>query len=131
MKPLQRSLLDKAHRSLAAGEMLVEHGHRDFAAARIYYAMFYAAQAVLLELGLEFSKHSAVHAAFGEHFAKPGLIPTKLHRWLLDAAEARLAGDYETGNEITSADVELYTAHAKEFLDVTERLLTTPPPADA
>ena len=36
-----------------------------FAASRAYYAMFYAAEALLQSRGLAFSKHSAVHAAFG------------------------------------------------------------------
>jgi hypothetical protein len=32
--------------------------------------MFYTAEALLNEMGLEFNKHGAVHAAFGKHFAK-------------------------------------------------------------
>jgi hypothetical protein len=41
------------------------------------------------------------------HFAKTGVVPPKLHRWLLDAAEQRIAGDYEIGSEITLEDVQL------------------------
>lgn len=62
----------------------------EFAAGRVYYAMFYAAEALVFEQGLSFSKRAGVHAAFGEHFAKPGWLDAKYHRCLLDAFAKRL-----------------------------------------
>ena len=61
--------------------------------------MLYSAQALLTERGLHFRKHGGVHAAFGEHFVKTGILEQKYHRWLLDAYDKRLDGDYgiETG----------------------------------
>lgn len=56
-------LLDKARRSLASARREVNDENHDFAASRGYYAMFYAAEALLLQLGLAFSKHSAVIAS--------------------------------------------------------------------
>jgi hypothetical protein len=52
--------------------------------------MFYTAEALLNERSLRFKKHGGVHAAFGEHFAKPGLLDAKYHRWLLAAFEKRI-----------------------------------------
>ncbi len=52
-------LLDKAERSLSAAEGLLADGFPDFAAARSYYAMFYATEALLLSRDQSFSKHSA------------------------------------------------------------------------
>jgi uncharacterized protein (UPF0332 family) len=41
--------------------------------------MFYVAEALLFEKGLQFRKHSGVHSAFGEHFAKAGCsIPNSI-----------------------------------------------------
>lgn len=65
-----RSLIDKARRSLDAARSLMEEGYYDFAASRVYYAMFYVAEALLAHLGQAYSKHAAVIAAFGREYAK-------------------------------------------------------------
>jgi uncharacterized protein (UPF0332 family) len=56
--------------------MLADGGFARGAASRAYYAMFSAARALLLSQGLDFSSHSAVIAAFGQHFAKSGRVPS-------------------------------------------------------
>ena len=83
-------LLDKSARSIAAAEDSLAAGHCEAAASRAYYAMFYVAEALLNERGLRFRKHGGVHGAFGEHFAKPGLLDPKYHRWLLSAFNKRI-----------------------------------------
>lgn len=56
------ALIQKARASLDAARLLAKQGHFDFAVSRAYYAMFYVAEALLLDEGLVFSKHSAVIA---------------------------------------------------------------------
>jgi uncharacterized protein (UPF0332 family) len=58
MRPEQADLLVKAQQSLEAARVMEERGYYDFAASRAYYTMFYLAEALLLGLGLTFSKHS-------------------------------------------------------------------------
>ncbi len=65
MTPEVRALLDKARASHEAATLLRREGYLDFAASRAYYALFYVAEALLLERGLSYSSHSAVIAAFG------------------------------------------------------------------
>lgn len=55
--------------------MSLDEGDADFAAARAYYAMFYAAETLLSKLGLDFAKHSGVITEFNRHFIKTGLWP--------------------------------------------------------
>ncbi|RME36131.1 MAG: HEPN domain-containing protein [Thermoflexia bacterium] len=55
--------MDRAEGSIQAARQLASGGYYDFAASRAYYAAFYAATALLLSEGLEFSKHSAVIAS--------------------------------------------------------------------
>ncbi len=50
-------LLEKARRAIQAAETLLQHGDADFAAGRAYYAMFYAAEALLNEKGFHSRKH--------------------------------------------------------------------------
>ena len=94
MRSETKSLLEKAHQSLQAADNLRQDGFLDFAASRAYYAMFYIAEALLIEQGLSYSSHSAVIGAFGKLFAKTNKIDARFHRYLLDAQEARNVGDY-------------------------------------
>jgi uncharacterized protein (UPF0332 family) len=71
----QQELLEKARSSLAAAKWLLEGTYPDFAASRVYYAMFYIAQAFLEGEGLAFSKHSGVIAAFGRFRGSQGRGP--------------------------------------------------------
>jgi uncharacterized protein (UPF0332 family) len=66
MKQQIKVILDKAGSSLEASKLLARQGYLDFAASRAYYAMFYTAEALLLQRGLSFSSHSAVIAAYGK-----------------------------------------------------------------
>ena len=89
-----QELLDKAHRSLLAAEILYTRRDYDFAVSRAYYGMFYAAQALLLSRDIRRSKHSAIIAAFNEQFVKSGEVPTRLFQQLRDGFEDRVEGDY-------------------------------------
>lgn len=131
MTPEQADLLAEAQRSLAAARLLESNGYGGFAASRAYYAMFYCAEALLLGKGLAFSKHSAVHGAFGQHFAKTGLVPAELHRDLIRGAEVREAADYGKGQRITPQECEVQVANAERFIAVAQRLLGPLPAEEA
>ena len=119
----QQELIIKARESSDAAKLLHDQKHYGFAVSRAYYAMFYIAEAFLLGEGLAYSKHSAVHAAFGEHFSKTGRIPKNFHRYLIHAMEMRHTGDYGRASEITEEDSEQQISRAKEFLELAERLI--------
>lgn len=67
----QEELLLKAQQSLAAAQLLLGNNYTDFAASRAYYAMFYAAEALLEGDGLSFSSHSGVISALEESSPVP------------------------------------------------------------
>ena len=78
--------------------------------------MFYVAEAMINEEGLRFRKHGAVHAAFGEHIAKSGRLDPKFHRWLLDAFDKRIQGDYGVEETVSASQVSQMIEQAREFL---------------
>lgn len=123
MKEFSKKLLDKAIDAIEAAEILVDHDKSDMSAGRAYYAMFYIAEALLNEKELKFSKHSGVHAAFGEHFAKTKEMDAKFHRWLIDAFDKRLVGDYGVETDI-EIDISVNMIHqAREFLEAAQKYL--------
>jgi uncharacterized protein (UPF0332 family) len=75
--------------------MVLEDGDYITAVNRAYYAIFYAANALLATKGLERSKHSGVTAAFRQHFVKTGLIEAEYSRFYGAAMDDRHEGDYE------------------------------------
>ena len=112
----EAKLLELADENVAAARLLLENGFPAIAASRAYYAMFTAAEAILLSKDLSFSKHSAVISAFGQHFAKTGLVPVHLHRAILTAQEDRQAADYGGDRQITRDDAERHIGNAEEFV---------------
>ena len=123
MKQETGKLLQKARRAIDASRALLDRNDTDFAAGRAYYAMFYVAEALLFERDLKFRKHSGVQSAFGEHFAKTGILDAKFHRFLLEAGSKRLTGDYGIEIILSRQDVLEMIAQAEEFVSVAEAFL--------
>ncbi len=119
----QSALIRKAEESLQAAKLLAGKEHWGFAASRAYYTMFYVAEALLLEERLEYSKHSAVIAAFGERFAKTGRMPPEFHRMMIEVQDSRNAGDYDIHPGVTSATAAAQITNAEKFLELAARLL--------
>lgn len=80
--------------------------------------MFYVAQAFLLEAGAAYSRHSAVISAFGEKFAKTGIVPSRLHRYLIDAEAARNIGDYQVTRHVPQERAAALIGQAREFVEM-------------
>lgn len=85
--------------------------------------MFYVAEALLNEMGLQFNKHSSVRAAFGKHFAKTRAMNPKYHRWLIDSFDKRLVGDYGVETNLHMDTVASMILQAQEFLEAAEEYL--------
>jgi len=73
----------------------LNEGFYSTAVNRAYYAIFYAANALLATRGLSRSKHSGVIVAFRQHFVKPGLIEAEYSDIYGRVMDNRHAGDYE------------------------------------
>lgn len=125
MRPESAALLEKARRSLDAARRLLEAGHPDFAADRAYYAIFYAAEALLAARDLRYSSHGAVHGAFGREFARTEELDPAFHRWLLNAFDLRQDAVYRTDRTPNRDDVEEVLSRGGAFVDSAEEYLRT------
>jgi uncharacterized protein (UPF0332 family) len=115
--------LQRAEQSVQAARQLVSGGFYDFAASRAYYAAFYAATALLLRDGLEFSKHGGVIAAIHQRFVKTGKLDREQGKALNWLFELRSVGDYGGTAHISSHEVEKAIAAAEDFLQAIRALL--------
>jgi uncharacterized protein (UPF0332 family) len=123
MNEEQAGFIKKAEKSIGAAELLKTDGFYEFSVLRSYYTMFYCAKALLLLHDLRHSKHSAVIAAFGEKFAKTGALPIHFHKYLIDAEDKRIVGDYDVVMEMTEEQAQLQLTRAREFIDLAKRTL--------
>jgi uncharacterized protein (UPF0332 family) len=116
-------LLEKSAHALEVAETLMSDGYPSDAASKIYYAMFYAAQALLKSEGIDVIKHSAVESAVGYHFAKAGKIDPMYHRMLIDARKIREIADYDIQEEIVEPVASLKVEEGKLFLKAIKHYL--------
>ncbi|MBI5297856.1 MAG: HEPN domain-containing protein [Chloroflexi bacterium] len=123
MKEYSRKLLSKSLDAIEAAEGLLNMGKSEIAAGRAYYAMFYVAEALLAEKELQFSQHGQVIGAYGLHFAKTRELDPKVHRWLADAFDTRIVGDYDVDTDITVGIVVELINQAREFLSAAQTYL--------
>jgi uncharacterized protein len=123
MKEHSQKLLDKALDSIEVAEGILDMNKPDMAAGRAYYAMFYIAEALLYEKGLEFSTHGQVIGAYGKVFAKTKELDPKFHKSLRAGFDARISGDYDVDTNITNEFVADMINQAREFLEAAQDYL--------
>ncbi len=105
--------IEHADEMLRVAAHNLSQGFYSTAVNRAYYAIFYAANALLATRGLSRGKHSGVIAAFRQYFVKPGLIEVEYSRTYGRLMGDRHGADYdlETDVEPEQAAVDIENAH--------------------
>ena len=119
--------MERAQQTLQTAQLLDEQ-NADTASVvnRAYYAIFYAALAMLATIGEETSKHSGVIALFDRHFIKTGALPKEIGKFLHTAFDMRQTADYEDKAEISREISRQILEFAKEFVKSIEKKLQQP-----
>ena len=110
--------MENAYESLSAARLNLDNDFYSAAINRAYYAIFYAANAMLATKKLNRSKHSGVLAAFRQYFVKTKIVPSELNDIYARVMEDRHVGDYELLTDISMEDAQLDIEQTQEFLDV-------------
>jgi uncharacterized protein (UPF0332 family) len=113
----------RAQDSLAAAQVLLDTGHPDVAAARAYYAAFYAACALLLWQGKEFSKHTGVQAAIHKDFVNTGLLAEEHGRAFGRLFDLRGIGDYGETQHVAESEARQAVLSARMFVEACGQVL--------
>ena len=92
--PRIKQLIALAEQALTTAQVNFETGDFRATVNRTYYAIFYAASAMLLTIGVERRKHSGVISAFRNHFVKTGLIETEYSNIYGETLVTREDADY-------------------------------------
>ncbi len=104
-------------------KILIDHKKYPDAVSKAYYAMLYAASALLRTKDLDISKHSAVISQFGLHFAKTGLIDKIHHKRFIKAFNDRDVADYRVMKEVIEQVAVQRLEDAEKFIEAIKTFL--------
>ena len=111
--------LERAEQAIEAAGKLLSEGYYDFAASRAYYA----ATALLLKEGMEFSKHSGVIAATHKRFIKTGKLEKQFGKDLIWLFELRSVGDYGVTVHVPQQEAEQAIKASRGFVQAAQFIL--------
>ncbi len=109
--------IEHAEEALKVARLDLDNDFYTAAVNRAYYAIFYAANALLATKKLARSKHSGVLAAFRQYFIKPGLLPAELSEIYGQVMEDRHESDYEILPAIDQTEAEMDLKQAQYFVE--------------
>lgn len=87
--------LERSRESLAAAKLLADADMPSAVVNRLYYAAFYAVNALLCQHSLSSRRHGGVQALFNQHFVKKGLVSRLQGELYNKLFSLRQQSDYE------------------------------------
>ncbi len=112
-----------AEEALRASRLLVDHSLWSDAISRAYYAMVYAARALLSMKGLEPATHRGAIHLFSQEFVRPGTFPAEVAKSLTAAMTLRDRADYGLRGDLTGEDARRTVEAAFDFLATAKRVM--------
>lgn len=115
---------DKAVKTFALIPTLAENGMWDFVANRLYYSLFHAILALLINDGHKTSTHGGLIAIFGLHYVKTGVFSSDDGKTLTRLENLREEADYNCAFSTSKEDIEPYIEKVGNLLKTVESKLT-------
>jgi uncharacterized protein (UPF0332 family) len=116
--------LQHANEMLEVAKMNLANDFYASTVNRAYYAVFYAANAMLATEGLARSKHSGVISLFRQTFVKPGKMSQELSDIYGRIMDDRQLGDYDLGMDVDAERARQDLADAVRFVADVSQYLT-------
>ncbi len=118
-----RLYMENAREMLEVARENLGNEHYSSACNRAYYAIFYAASALLYSKGKTYSKHSAVLAGFRQFFIKTGEFDKKWSDDYEFVMDSRHSADYDLYDSLRKDDVVMVVTKARELVEEVEKWL--------
>jgi len=87
--------INSAFNTYNAAKVLADNGFWNSAVNRLYYAVYYSVNALLVHNDIYAHSHSGMRAQFSMHFVKTGKIDRKYGVLLAELYDLRQKGDYD------------------------------------
>mgnify|MGYP003291424016 CR=1 FL=1 len=115
---------DKASKTYAMIPTLADNGMWDIVANRLYYSLFHAILALLVNDGHKTSTHGGLIAIFGLHYVKTGIFSVEDGKTLSRLESLREEADYNCAFSTSKEDIEPYIDKVGQLLKSIEAKLT-------
>jgi len=112
--------IESAYKTYNAAKVLADSGYWNSAVNRLYYALFYAVNALLVLNQVQTKSHSATKTQFSLLFIKTGKLDKKYGKLLSKLFDWRQKGDYENVFEYMQNDVEPLFGPVEEMIEAIE-----------
>lgn len=107
----------KAVKLLEECDKVIELEMWNVAANRLYYALFHAVSALLINAGIPVGSHKGSHLRFGKHFVQTGIFPPSSGRLYSQMESLRERADYNCAFEAEKEDIEQLYAPSREMIE--------------
>lgn len=122
-KDNSRLYMENPREMLEVARLNLVNDYYGSACNRAYYAVFYAANALLWAKGLSFGKHSAVISSFRKHFIKTGELDVKWSGMYQRIMSHRQSGDYDINVRVEKEQADRDVSDAQAFVEEVEQWL--------
>lgn len=122
-KDLVATYWNKSKQTMEEADVAIAASKWNMAANRIYYALFHAVAALLLNDKHHIGTHRAAKSALGQHYVLTGKISAEEGRFFAQMSSLRDKADYDVIFSATEEDMHKYYPQALVFLKRIESLL--------
>ncbi len=115
--------LQKAAVSIKEAKLLHENGMNETAVSRLYYAAFYAANALLTNDGLNAKTHTGTKSLLNKEYFLPGKLENSFADLYTMLMAKRHEADYENFAFIDENQIPGWIEKTQEFVNQIEQLI--------
>ena len=117
--------LQKAAQSLKEARLLMQNGMNDTAVSRLYYAAFYAVNALLIAYGFNPKTHSGSKTIFNKEFILTGKIDSRFSDFYSFLMAKRFEADYDDFAFIDETKMLPLYVETEEFIALLIEIIKT------
>ncbi len=115
--------IEKAYGTLVEAQDCAEGNHWTLTANHLYYAVYYASKALLIQNGIVAKSHEGVIGMIGQNFVVPGIITIDEAKLLARLQNMRKTGDYDDFKEWHQEDVEPLFEKVEDYINKIKSLV--------
>ena len=115
--------ISRADEAIQEAQLMANDCHYNAAVNRLYYACFYAVQALLVKHGILSSTYAGVKTMLSLHFVSKGVIDVEYGKTFSRLFEIRHSGDYDDFVYCDKEMIDEYTPKAEAFVSKIKELL--------
>lgn len=115
--------IERAFNTLNELDYVIKGKFWNLAANRLYYALFYMCEALLLSNHIAASTHTGVNRMIGLHFVKTGILDKQDAKLLGEVFRMRQTGDYDDLYDWDDANILEITPKVKVLINKLKNLI--------